>query len=257
MEKGVKYIVANWKLNPVDPEEAGRLFRETKKRAGKLPRVKTIVCPPSIFLGVLGRSFKSDGVRVSLGGQNSSREMFGSYTGEVSPEMIKRVGGKYVILGHSEVRASGDGDDVIGDKVKTAFRVGLKVILCLGEESRDKEGQYLKELHEQLTIGLSRIKKSDLNNLLIAYEPRWAIGKKAKRADTPEEFRHNALFIKKTLSQMFGQMKGEVVPVLYGGSVTANNAGGFLGEGQAEGLLVGRESLVPSRFNQILTTAGS
>ena len=254
MIKDRHFIVANWKMNPTSLREAKVLFGIAKKRANRLKKVKTIICPPSIFLSSLGETKISSSTLV-LGGQDAFWLQEGPYTGQVSPEMIKSAGARYIILGHSEKRALGDTDELIQSKIKACLRIGLKVILCIGEKERDDQGEYLKYLTDQLTNSLTGIKKSDLANLLIAYEPLWAIGQGAKGSDTPAEFRHNAIFIKKVLSQLFGQTKGRLVPVLYGGSVNVNNAKSFLLEGEADGLLVGRESLIPSRFGEILKQA--
>ncbi len=249
-----KIIIANWKLNPQTPREARMLFGAIKKTADKQTKVKTIICPPAIFLPLFD-SFKKSS-QLSLGGQDCFWEKEGAFTGQISPTMFKYSGAEYVLIGHSEKRALGDSRDILRAKIKIALESGLKVIFCLGESERDAGGRYLDVLRQQLNDGLEMIKKKNyFDKILIAYEPVWAIGQTAKTADTPEDFLHNSLFIRKEINALAGKDRAMKIPILYGGSVNKKNASEFLSIGQADGLLIGRESLRPNNLAVILNEA--
>lgn len=239
-------------MNPASLSDAKKIFARIAAQAGKYKNVETVICPPYPFIGLLGKKGS-----VKLGAQDSHYEIEGAFTGSVSPLMLKAVGAGAVIIGHSERRKAGDTDEIINTKLKMAIREGLTVIFCAGEEMHDEGGAYLKVLSGQIERGLAGLKKNDYKQIIVAHEPVWAIGAAAKGADTPESFEHNRLFIKKVLAGVFGKKNGLSVPILYGGSVGAKNAGDFLSLGGADGLLVGRASLLPEDFLKILEIANT
>jgi triosephosphate isomerase len=253
MQKKKRLIVGNWKMNPWKIEDARKIFDGVKKEAGKLSHVQTVVCPPFVFLSDLSK--RVSGHRVVLGAQDMFPEMEGAYTGEVSPLMISSVGAKYVIIGHSERRALGESDEMINKKILAALKMGLVAVLCVGEKGRDAGSEYFSFIKNQIETALAKVQKRSLANIVIAYEPIWAIGVKATGADTPSDFVEITIFIRKTLSDMFDRSMAHSVPVLYGGSVNEGNAESFLKEGEADGLLVGRASLDPKKFITILKIA--
>lgn len=253
MEKKKKLIVGNWKMNPWKMDDARKIFDGVKKEAGKLAHVQTVVCPPFVFLPDLAK--KVSGHRVVLGAQDVFFEMEGAYTGEVSPLMLSSFGVKYVIIGHSERRAGGETDEMINKKVLAALKMGLTVVLCVGEQERNDGSEYFSFIKNQIETALVKVQKRTLANIVIAYEPVWAIGAKATGADTPSDFLEITIFIRKTLSDMFDRTSAQSIPVLYGGSVNEKNSGSFLREGEADGLLVGRASLDPKKFITILKIA--
>ncbi len=250
MKSKTVFVVANWKMNPTTPREAKALAGAIKKTASSLKKVKTVLCPPSTFLSLLVPPRPSK--KVFFGGQDGLVEASGAHTGEISLAIIKNLGAEYCILGHSERRAKGETDKLIREKVQTALRLGLKPILCVGEDKRDAHGEYLNFLRRQIGNCLGDLKKGYYDDIIIAYEPVWAVGGGAQAADTPEGFLHNALFIRKVFASLAGNEVALALPVLYGGSVNPKNAEAFLVEGRADGLLVGRESLVADHFKQIL-----
>lgn len=245
-----KIVIANWKMNPDTPREARRLFGRVKRGASRLHRTAVVICPPAVFLPLL-----RPGKNLVLGGQDLFEEPHGAYTGSISAAQIKYSGAAYMIIGHSERRARGETDELVNQKIKLALKVGLKAILCVGETIRDDRGDYLKVLRDMLERDLERVSRIEAKNLLIVYEPVWAIGGSASSADTPEGFLEHALFIRKVLAARFGQNLAMLVPILYGGSATPENTADFLGRGEAAGLLVGHESLRSDRFNAILRLA--
>lgn len=244
-----KIIVGNWKMNPVELSDAEEILREVAAGTGGFSGVNIVICPPFTFLeNLVTLSSK----KIAIGAQDCFFGSTGAYTGEVSAEMLRGMGVKYVIVGHSERRALGDSDELINKKVASALSSGLKVIICVGEKERDDSGEYLNFIRKQLTVGLNKIRKSLLKNLIVAYEPVWAIGKNAVRVNTPEDTLEVSIFIKRVLVEMFGREGGIKVPILYGGSVDTNNCEGFLRDGKADGLLVGRESLHAVNFIKII-----
>lgn len=250
MAKAKKLIVANWKLNPETPREAKDLYKKTKKLSLKLTNTEVLVCAPSVFLGFLNHRPSKN---LHLGVQDVGIEKSaGAFTGSLSAGQLKYAGAEYTIVGHSEKRASGDSDERINVKVKNALSSGLSVILCIGEKVRDTHGDYLNILKTQLELGLAGVKKTQFADIVIAYEPVWAIGKDATGVDTSDNFLHNALFIRKVISGLAGKEAAHAIKILYGGSVNPKNAEGFLGAGKADGLLVGRACLDPKNFGEIL-----
>jgi len=192
-----------------------------------------------------------------MGAQDAFYKKDGAFTGEISPAMLKKEGVEYLILGHSEKRALGDTNEIINKKLKLAIDYRLRVILCVGERERDDHGEYLNFIRSELEEGLKGLNKNYFKYLIVAYEPIWAIGKNAKSSSTPEDFLEKSIFIKKVLHKLTDRSTLEKIPILYGGSVDESNALSFLQAGEADGLLVGRASLDPARFNSILDIANS
>lgn len=236
-----KLLVANWKMNPTSENEAIRLAKAIDKEG-------IAIAPPFIFLPALKKVLKN----ASLGAQDAFWEEKGAFTGEVSPPMLKKLGVEYVIIGHSERRALGETDAIINKKVLAALKAGLKLILCVGEDLKIRR-RGLKAvknfIKNQLQKDLpAKIFKKNLGGLIVAYEPIWAIG--AGKADTPEDAKEIINFIKKILHSNFYFLNSKV---LYGGSVNAQNAAGFLKV--ADGLLVGGASLRVKEFLSILRSS--
>jgi len=250
-KKDKKIIVGNWKMNPNSQVEALRTFESIKKKAGKLRNVQTVICPPAIYLSSLGK--KVTGHRCVLGAQNTFWEnKTGSFTGETSADMLSGVGAEYVIVGHSERRAIGEDNKVVGKKLISALKAGMNIILCVGEQERDNDGEYLRFIAKELVIALNDIPRRYCLNVIIAYEPIWAIGKDAERPATPEDVHEMSIFIRKVLSEVVGKDFAMTIPILYGGSVNPKNSQAFLESGGIQGLLVGRASLKAETFNKIL-----
>lgn len=261
-----KIIVGNWKANPESLREAKRILTPVRRAMGKLKQVEAVICPPAVWLGELsgGRTSGSRGStlkypkvepRIRFGAQDAFWETGGAYTGMIGPTMVRNSGASHLIIGHSERRQLGDTDEVVNAKVRLALKHDLKVILCVGEKERDERGDYLKILETQLKAALAGVPRRRLGQLLVAYEPVWAIGERAKQSDTPPAFLEQAIFLRKVLADAAGKEFALALPVLYGGSATAENARGFLSEGRADGLLVGRASLDAEQFIKILRLA--
>lgn len=243
------HIIGNWKMNPKTSREVEGFIREYGVRTKSIKNVNHLVCPPYIYLSLFKKNKK-----ITFGAQDVHHENEGAYTGGVSVKMVSDSGATYVIIGHSERRRDGDTNEVISKKIEHAVKSGLRVVVCVGEKSREGGADYHMSIKRDLEESLSRFPKTKLNLLTVAYEPVWAIGKSAIREATPEESREMSIFIKKVLTDLFDK-KGGLTPVLYGGSVNVENCEAFLRDGGVEGLLVGRDSLNPLRFSKIVSKA--
>jgi triosephosphate isomerase (TIM) len=206
-----------------------------------------------VFLAEL-RPFAT-GKRTRLAAQDTFYERLGARTGEISPSMLKNMGVKYVIIGHSERRALGETDEVVQKKVAATLREELIAIVCVGEEKRDTHGNYLTHVEKQLRAALKGVPKAKLQNIVIAYEPVWAIG--TGNNATPEDAHEMKLFIQKILSDLYGRNALAKIRILYGGSVTKGNAEELLNKGAVDGFLVGGASLRASEFATIAKIASS
>ncbi len=254
MKKVKALVVANWKMNPETIEKAKEIFRGTKSFVKDLKNTKVAICPPFVYLSDLEKINDS---KILIGAQDMFWENNGSFTGEISPIMLKKEGESYVIIGHSERRELGETEEAISKKIISAIKANLIPILCVGEKERDVHGEYLHFLRKQIINSLGKLPKRFLSKLVIAYEPIWAIGKSEEEAMKPADLHEMTIFIKKILVEIYGQAIGMTVPVLYGGSVNHNNAKDILVHGQVQGLLVGRESLNPKKFGELLKEVDS
>jgi len=249
-----KLIVANWKMAPSSAAEASKIFSGIKRKASTLRNVQTVVCPPFLYLEALQK--KVTGHRCVLGAQDVFwAKGTGAYTGEISAGQLTASGAHYVILGHSERRALGESDDEVNKKVIAALRGGLIVILCVGESERDKVGNYLKFVARELVLDLKKVPRKYFLNLVVAYEPIWAISTHRTGPALPDDAYEMSIFIRRVLTDIAGKDLALSIPVIYGGSVDARDAPGFLESGGVSGLLVGHESLNSSHFNEILQIA--
>lgn len=239
-----KLIVFNWKSNP-------QTLTKSLKLAGLVDYKNIVVCPPFIYLFEIRNKLSN----AAVGAQDVFWETGGGpYTGEISPLMLKNIGVKYVIIGHSERRRLGDTDQVINKKVRVAINSGLKVILCIGEPLREgsKKTEKAKEfIKNQLFKDIYEVSFSPRKrrNLIIAYEPVWAIStSKNAKPDNPEDSAEIASFIKETLNFSLGFSP----KVLYGGSVTSKNIQHFLRYNEIDGALVGGASLKENELKKII-----
>lgn len=246
-----KIVIANWKMNPTSVKEAKTLFLQIKRKASLLKKISVVVAPPFAFLSLFSSAKKSSKT-FSLGAQNTSWQSSGALTGEVSSPMLKDLGVSYVIVGHSERRALGETDAVVARKIASLLGERLVPILCVGETERDQHGDYLSVLANQIKSSLLGVSKRDIVNTVIAYEPVWAIGKTAKDAMDSHKLHETTLFIRKTLTELYGRNIAEAVTIIYGGSVEPVNAPDLIKNGNVSGFLVGRASLSAKEFGNII-----
>ncbi|MDO8564684.1 MAG: triose-phosphate isomerase [bacterium] len=249
-----KLIVANWKMHPGSMAEARSLFGKTKRAGSRLEKVETVICPPFAYLGAFAHGGTS---RVFLGAQDVFYSNSGRATGEVSPEMLRDLGVTHVIVGHSERRALGETNELVARKAVAVLAEGMQAIVCIGEKERDEGGAFYETLKVQLKESLQGIARRFFIDLIIAYEPLWAIGKSAKEASTPKDVQEMSIFIRKVLTDLYGKEAAQQPSVLYGGAVEEENAGAILSSGGVQGLLVGHKSLDAEAFARILKSANA
>ncbi len=239
------YFIANWKMFG-DIKSLNSLNKVIKfSKTNKNNKFKLIYCPPYTLLNLFSKKIKNS--NIELGAQNCHQEEAGGpFTGSISPKMLKKVGAKYVIIGHSENRANGETDLLINKKIKSSINSGLKIIFCIGETllQRKKKHTY-KVLKHQIAKGLRGVKK--LNKVLFAYEPVWSIGTGIiPKADNLEK---DLKYIKNNLIKKF-RLKNP--KVLYGGSVNPENVKNFKEINIIDGFLVGGASQDPKKFVDIV-----
>ena len=234
------YFIANWKmfggLNSLNSlYKVGKFLKKFKKNKS----IKIIYCPPSTLIRPMSKKFKN--TKIEVGAQNChEQDSYGAFTGSINSTMLRNVGAKYVIVGHSENRKDGETDKLINLKIKSALKSGLKVIFCIGETSQQKRKKITKKvLSKQIQIGLSKIKNK--SKILIAYEPVWSIGtgiipKSKELFDTID-------FIKKKIRNF---------KVLYGGSVNPKNIKELKSINNIDGFLIGGASQDSKKFIDII-----
>lgn len=221
--------------------------------AGGSTGVEVGVCPPAPYLLPIAEKLR--GSSVALGAQNVSPEKPGAFTGEQAIEMLLDVGCQWVILGHSERRQFfGDTDEVINKKVTAALERGLKVIFCIGEMLEDRQTNRTEAVLEtQLTKGLLGLSPQQMANVVIAYEPVWAIGTGVTAS--PEQAEETHAYIRNWLTQRFGAEVANATRIQYGGSVKGDNAKELLAKPNIDGALVGGASLKADQFLSIVRAA--
>jgi triosephosphate isomerase len=242
-----KLIVANWKENPATEKAAAKLFHEVAKM--KRTHADVVVCPPFVYLEEVTTAYRamraSARKNFAIGAQDAFWEETGAFTSEVGPGMIKSLGARYVIIGHSERRKYLEETDLmINKKISLALKDGLRVILCVGESVTIRKRGFAaakKFVSEQLRKDLRHIKKP----VIVAYEPVWAIG--TGKNDTPEDAAAMAKFIKSRNAK-------RISCVLYGGSVNSRDAGDYVQYKEIGGALVGGASLRALEFKKIIST---
>jgi triosephosphate isomerase (TIM) len=249
-------VAGNWKMFKT-VAEARHMVSEMVPGLQPIKGVEKVLCPP--FTALVAVNALLEGTGIGLGAQNMYWESSGAYTGEISPLMVAELC-QYVILGHSERRAYfGEVDSTVNRKVHTALSIGLKPIVCVGETLDEFEADLTQEVvSRQINSGLAglTLQVDDLNtvDLIIAYEPVWAIGTgRAATADGAN--RVIAEVIRPALAGLFGEQIAKIIRVLYGGSVKADNASEFFSQPDIDGALVGGASLKVSEFTQITQSA--
>lgn len=246
-------IAGNWKMNK-DLTEAIDLVSNLKKELeGKTLNAEVIVAPPFMALEAINSMLQ--GSNISLAAQNMHPADSGAFTGEVSVSMLKSVGCSYVILGHSERRTIfGETDEFINEKVIQAFKHGITPILCCGESLEEREeGVTFKVVEEQLRAGLKGLSNEQIEKIIIAYEPIWAIG--TGKTASPEQAQEVHAEIRKLLVELTNESVANNVTIQYGGSVKPDNAKELLSKPDIDGALVGGACLKADSFRDIVLSA--
>ena len=245
-------VAGNWKMN-MGPAEAVALVRELREPLEAIAGVTRVVCPPFVAIESVARELA--GTTIHVGAQNMHHEPKGAFTGEVSGTMLQGLC-DHVILGHSERRhVFGEQDDFINRKVAAALGLGLTPVLCIGETSDEREaGDAARVCQRQLHAGLASLSSDEVARVVVAYEPVWAIG--TGKSATPELAQEIMGAVRANLGEIAGAV-GATVPVLYGGSVTPDNAASFTAQPDINGALVGGASLKAELFVPIVEAFAS
>ncbi|MDQ3940149.1 MAG: triose-phosphate isomerase [Actinomycetota bacterium] len=242
-------IAANWKMHKTHLEAMHLVQQLAHELAGHdFAQVEVAVCPPFTALRTIQTLIDSDRYRFGLGAQNVYLEKEGAFTGEVSPAMLKALDVRYVILGHSERREIfGETDETVNAKVKAAFVHGLVPIMCCGESDAEREaGDTESKVDGQVRAGLAGLKPEQISEIVIAYEPIWAIG--TGKTATPEDAQGTIAYIRSVIGDLAGTDVADAVRILYGGSMKAGNSAALTGQPDIDGGLVGGASLDAGDF---------
>jgi triosephosphate isomerase len=251
------FIAGNWKMN-LNRQQAVELAKAVVAGAGRFPHVELAVCPPSVYLGAVGQVLGGGGAGanpVALGAQNMYHEASGAFTGEISAAMLVDVGCRCVILGHSERRhLLGETDEQVNRKVLSALSAGLTPIVCVGELLGEREaGQTGEVIRRQFAGSLAGLSADQVQKVVIAYEPVWAIG--TGKVATPEQAQEVHLDLRKLIAARYNADLAQTVRIQYGGSVKPSNAAELLSQPDIDGALVGGASLKADDFLGIVAGA--
>ncbi len=239
------FVAGNWKMNTTTTE-AEKLVLEMLDELDRIKGVEKVLCPPFVSLVALSMMLQNSSIQ--LGAQNMHFETEGAYTGEISPIMLKELC-KFVILGHSERRwYFGESDEIVNKKMKAALANELQPILCVGERLAEKEADKTEDvINRQITTALKDLEP--VSNLVIAYEPVWAIG--TGKAASGEQAAATIQFIRSVLAKIWNKSIAQDLRILYGGSVTSANIAEFISHSKIDGALVGGASLKSEEFLSI------
>jgi triosephosphate isomerase len=242
-------IAANWKMNCTISQARELVFSLKESMAG-VSGVDVVLAPPFTALSTVAQLLA--GTDIGLAAQDMYWEESGAYTGEVSPVMLKDVGCSHVIIGHSERRAYfSETDETVNKKIKAALHYGIIPIVCVGESLAQREaGQTTQVVGSQLQNGLTELTPEQMSQIVVAYEPIWAIG--TGRTATPEQANEVHSFIREHLAKAFNQATAVAVRIQYGGSVKPDNVDGLMAQPDIDGALVGGASLKAESFAGIV-----
>ncbi len=241
-------MIANWKMNKTRDEALSFIYA-VNEVLPSLDKVGTVVCAPAIVLRDL---VKRQGDNLRIGAENMHYEESGAFTGEISPSMLTTTGVEYVIIGHSERRAYyNETDEAINKKLHAAIKHGLKPILCIGETLEQREQGVTHDVLEgQLTKDLAGLTAENMENVIIAYEPIWAIG--TGKTASPEDANEACGFVRNVVKSLFNAAVAEETIVLYGGSMKPANVDALLAQSDIDGGLVGGASLEAESFLKLV-----
>lgn len=247
--KRLPFIAGNWKMNKT-VEEAIDLIKGLKVHLKGIEDVEVAIAPP--FTALYAASQELKGSSIHLASQNLFWEEKGAFTGEVSPVMLKECGCRYAIIGHSERRQYfGETDATVNRKIKAALVFDLKVIFCIGETLEEKEeGKTFAVLERQVEGGLKDLVEKEVKDMVVAYEPVWAIG--TGKTATPEQAEEAHQFIRRKMERLYSRGISEGIRIQYGGSVTPENIKGLMERENIDGALVGGASLKVETFLRIV-----
>ncbi len=245
-------IAGNWKMN-MTPSAAREAVTKTAELTAGKNGCEVVLCVP--FVDICAAKKAAEGTNVKIGAQNVHFEKKGAFTGEISADMLVECGIEYVIVGHSERRQYfGETDETVNKRAKAALDAGLKVILCLGEVLAERQSGITEEIVSMQTkLDLAGIPEEQIGNVIIAYEPVWAIG--TGLTATPDQAEEVCAIIRKVVAGLYGEKVADGMTIQYGGSMNDGNAAELLAKVDVDGGLIGGASLVPEKFSKIVDAA--
>jgi triosephosphate isomerase len=246
-------IAGNWKMYKTKAE-AVAMVNELKPLVASVKEVEMVVCPTFIALDAVKAALA--GSAIKLGAQDVYWEKEGAFTGQISPAMLLAVGCEYVIIGHSERRTYfGETNETVNKKVKAALAAGLKPIMCVGERLEEREaGKTNKVVEDHVVNGLAGLTVPEMERMVIAYEPVWAIG--TGKTATPAQAEEVHVFIRSLINKLYGKQIADSIRIQYGGSVKPENTKELMNQPDIDGALVGGASLKADSFGKIVTFKG-
>ena len=248
-----RYVIAgNWKMN-MTPSSAKALIEEMKPLVAGKDNCDVVLCVPAIDIPAAIEA--AAGSNIKIGAENVHFKASGAYTGEISAEMLVEAGVEYVVIGHSERRQYfGETDATVNARTKAALEAGMKVILCLGEVKEERLSGITREVVSMQTkLDLAGVTAEQMANVIIAYEPVWAIG--TGLTATPEQADETCGQIREVLAEIYGAEVAEATTIQYGGSMNEKNAAELLAKEHVDGGLIGGASLVAAKFTAIVDAA--
>ena len=245
-------IAGNWKMN-MTPAQATAFINEIKPMVAGKDNCDIIFCAPYVTIAAAMEAAK--GSNIVIGAENVHFAAKGAYTGEVSAEMLKAIGVDTVIIGHSERRQYfGETDATVNLRTKAALAAGMRVILCMGEVKEERVAGITNEVCAmQIKLDLADVSAEDMKNIVIAYEPVWAIG--TGLTATPEQAEETCGAIRRVIAELYGEEVAEATTIQYGGSMNEGNAAELLAKPNVDGGLIGGASLVAEKFTAIVDAA--
>lgn len=247
-------IAGNWKMN-MTPSAAEAFIRELAPMVKGMDACDIVLCVPYVDIAVAVAAAK--GTNIHIGAENVHYEKSGAYTGEVSAQMLTEIGTEYVVIGHSERRQYfGETDTTVNLRTRAALAAGMKVILCLGEVKEQRLSGITDEVVAMQTkLDLAGVSAEELKNVIIAYEPVWAIG--TGLTATPEQADETCGVIRRTVAALYGEAAAEQITIQYGGSMNDGNAAELLAKANVDGGLIGGASLKTDKFTAIVRAANA
>ncbi|MDO5548970.1 MAG: triose-phosphate isomerase [Eubacteriales bacterium] len=245
-------IAGNWKMN-MTPSQTKAMIEELKPLVKEVKWCEMVLCVPFVDITTAVKAAK--GSKIAIGAENMHFEPKGAYTGEVSADMLKECGIKYVVIGHSERRQYfGETDETVNKKVKVALESGFRPIVCVGESLDEREQDVWSEVvRKQVKIALKDVPVEDVKKVVIAYEPIWAIG--TGKTATADQANEVCATIRECLRGLYGARAARAITIQYGGSMNAKNAAELLSKPDVDGGLIGGASLKPNDFHAIIEAA--
>ena len=245
-------IAGNWKMN-MTPAETESFIKELAPMVAGLDKCDVVLCVPAIDIPAAVSAAK--GTNIKIGAENVHFKASGAYTGEISAKMLVEAGVEYVVIGHSERRQYfGETDKTVNLRTLAALEAGLKAIVCVGESLEERELGYTETLLKyQTKMALTNVSREQLKNVIVAYEPVWAIGTGVTA--TAEQADEGNGFVRSAIAEAYGADVAETVTVQYGGSMNDGNAKELLGKENVDGGLIGGASLVAKKFAAIVDAA--